>query len=181
MPFLLQTGLEHRKTYQKNHPENKLKMGDDEKLVIDSEFSYPLEAKESTYTLDELTVEEQFIGEYKKRAGKTLSTETQRFNIDNEIAKVASLHVGSLGRRSVYERKIKLSDYDFIVKESEPWTVYGTEKTQSEIAEIANIDARYATILEEMQEKEAESVIELPDGGFVIADENHVPAKKLSK
>ena len=32
-----------------------------------------------------------------------------------------------------------------------------------------------------MQEKEAESVIELPNGGFVIADEDHIPAKKLVK
>lgn len=175
------------KTYQKNHPENKLGMGDDDTLVIDSEFSYPINAKENTYTLDELTVGEHSTIEYKQRVGKTLDTETRSMGLCAEpeystlILEPGVLDMPCIGARSIYERKIKLYDYEFTIKESEPWTVYGTEKTQEEVEDKKKVDERYDAILEKMKEKEAASVIELANGGFVIADEDHIPSKKLVK
>ena len=177
------------KTYQKNHPENKLGMGDDDTLVIDSEFSYPLKANENTYTVDELTVEEHSIAELKQRSGKTLDTEiiSVSLNQDEEemmlILPSGLIDMACVGSRTIYERKLKevKGNYEFTLRETTPWTVFGNEKTQKEIEETASTDERYTSILEKMQEKEAESVIELPNGGFVIADEDHIPAKKLVK
>ncbi len=176
------------KTYKKNHPDNKIRMGKDD-LVIDSEFSYPINAKENTYTLDELTVGEHSTIEYKQRVGKTLDTETISMGLYAEpeseystlILEPGVLDMPCIGARSIYERKIKLYDYEFTINESEPWTVYGTEKTQKEIEEKKKVDERYDAILAKMKEKEAASVIELANGGFVIADENHIPSKKLVK
>ncbi len=163
--------------YLKKHPKNKLKI--ESKFVIDNEFTYPIEARKNVYTMDELTTEENNIGEYKKRVGKTLDTMTE--SADVYTINAFSLKALCISYRSIYERKIKLYDYDFKLKEVEPWVVYGTERTIPELMEFASMDDRYFKILAEMENKGITEVIEIPNGGFVESDKNHISYQKLRK
>ena len=167
------------KAYLKKHPKNKLKI--ESKLVIDNEFTYPIEARKNVYTMDELTTEENNIGEYKKRVGKTLDTMTEQVDFDKNPKEAISLKALCISYRSIYERKIKLYDYDFKLKEVEPWVVYGTERTIPELMEFASMDDRYFKILAEMGNKGITEVIEIPNGGFVESDKNHISYQKLRK
>ncbi len=165
--------------YLKKHPKNKLKI--ESKLVIDNKFTYPIEARKNVYTMDELTTEENNIGEYKKRVGKTLDTITEQVDFDKNPQEALLLKALCMSYRSIYERKIKLYDYDFKLKEVDPWVVYGIERTIPELIEFSSMDDRYFKILAEMENKGITEVIELADGGFVESDENHISYQKLRK
>ena len=165
--------------YLRKHPKNKIKI--ESKLVIDNEFTYPIEARKNIYTMDELTTEENNIGEYKKRVGKTLNTVTEQVDFDKNPKEAIPLKALCISYRSIYERKIKLYDYNFKLKEVEPWVVYGNERTIPELIEFSSMDDRYFKILAEMENKGITEVIELPNGGFVESDENHISYQKLRK